>query len=77
MEIGINVVRLTTGAVIIHNASDTSTLQEIKEKVYLEEGTNPDDQHLLFQDRELLDDDKTLAEYGITDGCIVWMVIFL
>ena len=76
MGIGIDIVRLTTGDTIIHNATATATVKEIKEKIYLLEGTDPDEQHLLFQDRELIDDEKTIADYGVTSGCIVFMVLF-
>ena len=73
MELTIE-VRTTSGMNQLRMKS-RDTVREVKKKVYFYEcqGLSPDKQHLFYEDI-LLEDDKSLEEYMLTSGCILYLV---
>ena len=57
-------------------AKKKNTLRQVKARIYLEEGINPNDQHLFFNGEELTDEHTALSELGITDGSTITLVRF-
>ena len=74
MELTIE-VRTTSGMNQLRMKS-RATVREVKENVYFYEcqGLSTDKQHLFYEDI-LLEDDKSLEEYMITSGCILYLVL--
>ncbi len=69
-------VKTLTGKTIILDQSGSQTVSQLKEKLQDKEGIPPDQQRLIYLGR-LLDEEKTLDEYDMTDMSTVHMVLRL
>ena len=70
----IYVETLGTGRTITIDGNDIHMISDIKAKIGEKEGIRPDEQCLIFAGNEL-EDNKTLKDYGITRGAIIFSFI--
>ena len=71
-------VRTLTGkALEFHLACGSTTVSQLKCLVQDREGIPPDRQRMIFAGRQLTQDSATLAQYGLTNGSLVYLVLSL
>jgi len=69
-------IKTLTGTYLNLNVSKLHTVSEIKDSIQAKQGTPPDQQRLIYDGRQL-EDDRTIADYGIASGCTVRVVLRL
>ena len=77
-------VKTLSGKTIELHAPETCSVRQLKELIEDKEGIPPDQQRLIFLGKEMedevgneLSEKKNLADYGISDGTVVYMVLKL
>ena len=70
------IVKFLTGKKFQVDVENSDTIENLKNKIQEKEGIPPDQQRIIY-DEKLLEDNKTMDDYKINDGCILWMVIRL
>ena len=65
-------VKTFTGDITL-DVKASESIEHVKAKIHDEEGTEPDQQRLIF-DRKQLQDSRTLSDYNIENESTVWMV---
>ena len=70
-------VRNLTGKTITFIVDPNDTLETIKEKISEKSGIIPDNQRLIFNGKELTDNNQTLAECGVRHETIMHIVVRL
>ena len=68
IEIQISIQPEGLGATFPLEVEPTDSIENVKIKIADKEGIPPDEQRLSYLDAELLDNDRTLSEYGIVGG---------
>lgn len=58
-------VKTLTGSIITLEVSGTDTIGNVKQKITDKEGIPVNQQRLVYDDKQLENDDETLDEYGI------------
>ena len=70
------IVKFLTGKEIQVDVENSDTIENLKNKIQEKEGIPPNQQRIIY-DEKLLEDIKTMNDYKIKDGCIVWLVLRL
>ncbi len=73
---GILTVRTLTGKSIRVTVVSSDTIENVKRKVQDQEGITPDQQQLIYASHPL-ENRRTLADYGIEAGDVVWLTLML
>ena len=68
-------VKTLAGHVIALEVSGTDTIANVKQKVSDKEGIPPGQQRLVYEDKQLEDDEKTLDDYGIKRETTLYIVL--
>ena len=71
------IVRAITGTEYIIEVEKTDTILKFKENLQDFSGINPDQQILSTKEKGKLDNDKTVADYGLEDGALVDLKLIL
>lgn len=69
-------VKTLTGKTITVQIRSTRTVLQLKDAIEDNQGIPPDQQRLIYAGKQLCDE-RTISEYGITDGCAVHLVLRL
>ncbi|KAI7840523.1 hypothetical protein COHA_005822 [Chlorella ohadii] len=69
-------VKTLTGKTVTVCFSPDSRIEEVKQAVFEQEGAHVDQQRLIFEGKQL-EDDRTLASYGIEADCTLHLVLRL
>ena len=69
-------VKMLTGASVSMEVSDDDDIKSLKEKIKDKQGIDVDQQRLIFGGKQL-EDDKSFADYGVTDGANIHLVLRL
>lgn len=68
----VTIIQGVTGETVSIDVTSTTKILDLKRKIQIEYGLNPEDQALVFANHQLNDDTKAVAEYGIVaDSTIV------
>ena len=69
-------VKTLTGKTITIDVEPSDTIENLKSKIQDKEGIPPDQQRIVFDGKQL-EDNKTMDDFKIKDGCILHMVLRL
>ena len=67
-------IKTLAGSTLTLEVKPTNTIESIKQKIQDKEGIPPDQQHLVFKTKQLMNE-RTLSEYNILNESFISLII--